>query len=142
MAPTMRLLSSVALALLLLLLSARVAFGDPVAPVVVVEISGDIEDQEGLWAAIASELHATAVPPGDPRATSARGSLRIEARAGDKRMSATYRSVGAPLSRTVDLPSDPKDARGVAVLLAANVARESDGPLNGTKKPPTPGAPV
>ncbi len=130
-------LSSAALSLLFL--TTCPASADPPARILVVEITGDIEDPEALRAAIGDELHAAAVTPGDPRASSAVGTLRIDAHRDDKRMSATYRSVGLPVSRTVDMPTDPQRTRSVAVILAGNIARnEADELLNGRESPPPP----
>lgn len=59
----------------------------------------------------------------------------LEARGEERRIHATYRSLGTPVSRTVDLPADTKRAHSIAVLLAGNVAREeADELLNGLKK--------
>lgn len=125
-------------ALLTFVLVTRSAAADPTGAVIVVEVEGDIEDRDALRNAIGAELHATAVGADDPRATSARGTLTIEARGADKRVSATYRSLGAPVSRTVDLPDDPTRARNVAVLLAGNVARQEADELLGRMKAPQP----
>ena len=53
-------------------------------------------------------------------------------------MLATYRTLGSPVSRTIDLPDDPKRARSVAVLLAGNVARQEADELLGAKPAPAP----
>ncbi len=127
--------------LMAFVLATRTAAADPTGRVVVVEIAGDIEEPDALRQAIGAELHATAVVPNDPLATSARGTLTIDMRGADKRVSATYRALGAPVSRTVDLPEDPARARNVAVLLAGNVARqEADELLGGMKSTPPPPA--
>lgn len=132
-------LSKIAMALTALLFfvfCSRVALADPSGRVLVVDLTGDVDDANALRAAIASELKATVVTPDDPKATSAGGTLTIEVRGGDKRIAATYRSLGSPVTRTVDLPEDPKRARTVAVLLAGNVAREeADDLLDKLRKP-------
>jgi hypothetical protein len=138
----MRWLASALIGVVLLLSFVDTASADPVPPVVVVDIQGDVDDPDGLRTAIGRELRATAVLPDDPRAASARGTLTIEARGDDRRITATYRSFGTPVARTVDLPSDPKRVQSVAVLLAGNVAREeADELLNGLKKKRPPAEP-
>ena len=57
----------------------HVASADPTGSVLVVEIDGDIDDPNALREAIGAELHTTAVSPDDPRVSSARGTLTIEA---------------------------------------------------------------
>lgn len=129
------------MALLLFVCSSRMALAD--GRVVVVEVHGDVDDANALRTAIAGELKATVVAPDDPRAASAGGTLTIDVRGADKRIAATYRSLGSPVTRTVDLPEDPKRARSVAVLLAGNVAREeADDLLDTLRKSPPPAKPA
>jgi hypothetical protein len=105
-----------------LLAPARAGAQGPPGEVVVVEVPGAPADAAALRSAIGAELGADAVPPTDPRAASARGTLVVGVDA--HRLTVSYRTRSEPVERTVDLPGDPAAALRAVVVLAGNLARD------------------
>jgi hypothetical protein len=129
------------LAIALTIFSTFASTAAAAARTIIVDVKGDIDDPDALRDAIAKELGAVAVAPDDARATQAKGTLVIEAKGADRRMTASYRRLGDAVSRTVDLPADPRRMRQFAVVLAGNVAREEADELLGAMKKPAPPPP-
>jgi hypothetical protein len=92
---------------------------------VVVEVSppGAL-DAYRLRGAIGVELGVDAVGPDDPRAATARGSLRIVVDAESHHLTVSYKKKTEPETRTVDLPADAEAAQKAAVVLAGNLGRD------------------
>jgi hypothetical protein len=117
---------ALACACLLSCLVARAARADsPDRDAVVVEVSppGSL-DAYRLRAAIGIELGVDAVGSDDPRARTARGTLRVGVDEKSHRLTVSYRKRDEPVDRTVDLPTDPEAAQRAAVALAGNLGRD------------------
>jgi len=135
-------------AALLLLFSTSLASADDVntPPVVVVEVTGDRFDAARLRARIGKELAATAVAPDDPRAATATGRVALASKNGERSLTATYRKMDAPVTRTIEIASDATKAEDDAVFLVGNLARDEASDLVPAKpappKPPPPKQPT
>lgn len=119
---------------LALALATAPARGDPVSPestifVVTFDSAATGLDAGNLRSAIGKELGATAVPPGDPRARQARGTIAISVDRRAHALVVSYREDGDRITRAVDLPPSPDATARAAVLLAGNLARDEAGEL-------------
>jgi hypothetical protein len=104
--------------------------------VIVVDVVGDALDAGALRETIGRELNATTVAADDPRAATADGRLTIDAKEIGGPMTVRYQTLGAPVSRTVMLPMNPKNAQRAAVFMAGNLARdEANDVLTGMSTP-------
>jgi hypothetical protein len=104
--------------------AARVAWADGEPAVLVLEVApGTDIDVERLRAALRAELAMQVVPPEDARAASARGKVEVRTDPEKKKLVVSYRTLGAPLRREVDLPGDAAATSSTIVLLAGNLAR-------------------
>ena len=114
-----------------MMLLSRAARAQAPDEIVVVEVdpSAAALDVAKLRAAVGEELHATAVAPEDPRAGSARGTLRVETSDAKHAMRITFIARATPTVRTIALPTDPHTARREAVLVAGNLARDEGADL-------------
>lgn len=104
----------------------RAALAEEGANVVVVDVreSARALDAEALRAAIGAELHAEAVPPSDPRASSAGGMITIDADPEKREVSVRYDGRGEPILRRIPLLADAGAARQSVALIAGNLARD------------------
>jgi len=92
-------------------------------------------DAAKLRAAIASELHAEAIAPGEPRASEASGTLTIDLDQATDRLVVSYLARGIPTQRLVPLPPESAAARRAVVALAGNLARDEAGELAAALRP-------
>lgn len=94
--------------------------------VVVVDVRASAQslDADALRRRIGAELHANAVRPDDPLASTARGTITIEADHDKREIAVRYDGVGEPMERRIPLSSDPETARESVVLMAGNLARD------------------
>jgi hypothetical protein len=100
--------------------------------VVVVEIdaaSSSGIDAAALRAAIGSDLDADAIAPDDARAAQARGTIRVALGGDNRSLVVSYLAKPEAITRTLEVPADPRAAERAAVILAGNLARSEGSQL-------------
>ena len=112
------------------------------APVVVdVDATAQSLPEDSIRDAIAHELGAPVIAPGEPTAQPPRGTLRIMMD-DQRRIVLIFRdAAGREVWRTVTRPDDPAAALATIAFLAGNLAREEADELIVQAPPPSPPAP-
>jgi hypothetical protein len=99
--------------------------------VVVVDVdpAASAIDAARLRAAIGSDLSADAVAPDDARAAQARGTIHVALGGENRALVVSYLARPETITRTVEVPADPRAIERAAVILAGNLARNEESQL-------------
>jgi hypothetical protein len=114
---------------------------------VVVDVTSDDPsfDAAKLRTDVAAELGAEAVPPDDPRATTAVGTIRVSINHSAHVLLVSFRGGAEPVERWVELPGDDLATEKAAVRLSVSLAHgeaTKSTPAPGPASAPAPAAPL